>query len=134
MARPCKVCSRLELSGKRSTFGNLRCRLRGRRSILFSWASECVAGAALCAEGEPRIANRTGVDAQISRQAQHFRKLACRFRGRRNTLASSSTDFVAGAALSQARVQTPRQAQHFRKLKWPKGAWHVCFSLGACPF
>ena len=38
----------------------------------------------------------------ISWQAPHFRKVKYRFRGRRNSFARSSIDFVAGAALSQA--------------------------------
>ena len=36
---------------------------------------------------------------KISRQAQHFRKVRYRFRGRRNTFGRSGTDFAAGAAL-----------------------------------
>ena len=36
---------------------------------------------------------------QISRQAPHFRKVRYRFRGGRNTVGRSGTDFAAGAAL-----------------------------------
>ena len=54
----------------------------------------------------------------ISWQAQHFRKVKYRFRGRRGTFARSSTDFVAGAALSQGQVQIVWQARHFRKVKY----------------
>ena len=50
---------------------------------------------------------------QISRQAQHFRKVRYRFRGRHSTF-GSGTDFVAGTVLSQGQVQISRQAQHFR--------------------
>ena len=42
-------------------------------------------------------------------EAQHFRKVKHRFRGRRSTFARSSADFVAGAALSQGRVQIDRK-------------------------
>ena len=41
---------------------------------------------------------------QISRQAQHCRKDKYRFRGRRSNFARTSTDFVAGAALSQGQL------------------------------
>ena len=51
-------------------------------------------------------------------QAQHFRKVKYRFRGRRSTFARSSKDFVAGAALWQGQVQISWQAQHFRKVKY----------------
>ena len=54
---------------------------------------------------------------EISWQAQHFRKVKYRFRGRRSTFARSSRDFVAGAALSQGQVNISWQAQHFRKVK-----------------
>ena len=54
---------------------------------------------------------------QISWQAQHFRKVKYRFRGRRSAFARSSVDFVAGAALSQGQLQIPWQAQHFRKVR-----------------
>ena len=43
----------------------------------------------------------------VAWQAQHFRKVKYRFRGRRSTFARSRVDFVAGAAL----------AQHFRKVR-----------------
>ena len=55
---------------------------------------------------------------QILWQAQHFCKLNCRFRGRRNTFASSIADFVAGATLSQAQLQISWRAQHFRGVKY----------------
>ena len=92
-ARQCKVFARLESRGR-----------RGRRSVVFSWASRI-----LCA----RFLNCVGVDArtaacrfcgrrlivarkvQISWQVQHCCKVKCIFRGRR-----LSTDYVAGAALS----------------------------------
>ena len=50
---------------------------------------------------------------QISQQAQHFRKVRYRFRGRRSTFARSGTDFVAGAILSEGQVQISQQTQHF---------------------
>ena len=56
--------------------------------------------------------------AQISWQAQHFRKVKYRFRGRCSNFARSSAKFVAGASLSQGQVQISRQAQHFRKVKY----------------
>ena len=55
---------------------------------------------------------------QISWQAQHFRKVKYRFRGRRSTFARSSAKFVAGAAISQGQVQNSWQAHHFRKVKY----------------
>ena len=54
----------------------------------------------------------------IAWQAQHFRKVKYRFRGRRSTFARSSDKFVAGAALSQGQVQNSWQAHHFRKVKY----------------
>ena len=72
--------------------------------------------------------------ASVAWQAQHFRKVRCRFHGRRgqgevqiswsnicrgrhSTFARSSADFVAGAALSQSQVQISWQGQHFRKVR-----------------
>ena len=55
---------------------------------------------------------------QISWQGQHFREVRNRFRGRGITFARSSTEFVAGAALSQGQVQNSWQAHHFRKVKY----------------
>ena len=60
--------SEVHFARKAQHFGRLRCRFRGRRSILWP-----------C-------------------------KVGYRFRGRRSTFARSSTDFVAGAPLSQGRV------------------------------
>ena len=54
---------------------------------------------------------------EIKWQAQHFRKVEYIFCGRRGTFAWSSTDFVAGAALSRGQVQISWQGQHFRKFK-----------------
>ena len=79
IGRPREGFARFELRGRRSTFA--------RSSIDF------VAGAAL-SQGQ----------VSISWQAQHFRKVKCRFRGRRSTFPRSSVDFVAGAALSQGQV------------------------------
>ena len=78
------------------------------------------------ATGLPRFRNvadcnaRANVFGGLAWQAQHFGNLRCtfcgrrsilrpckvkyRFRGRRSILARSSTDFVAGAALSQGQV------------------------------
>ena len=39
-------------------------------------------------------------------------------RGRRSTFARSSTDFVAGAALSQGQAQISWQVQHVHKVKY----------------
>ena len=55
-------------------------------------------------------------------------------RGRCSTFARSSIDFVAGAALSQGRVQISWQAQHFRKVLRPLSAsWGIasCRNVGA---
>ena len=43
-------------------------------------------------------------EVQISRQAQRFRKVRYRFRGRRRTFARSGADFVAGAILSEGQT------------------------------
>ena len=59
---------------------------------------------------------RSGI--QISHQARHFRKVAYRFRGRRSTFARSGRYLVAGAVLSQGQVQISWQAQHFRKARY----------------
>ena len=85
----------------------------------------CVAGAAFW-QGR----------AQISWQAQHFRKVKCRFRFARSStdfvagaalFARSSTDFVAGAAFSLAQAQISWQAQHFRQVKY-RFRGRGCFS------
>ena len=55
---------------------------------------------------------------QISRQAQHFRKVRDTFCSRRSTFARSGTDFVAGAILSEGQVQISQQAQHFSKVRY----------------
>ena len=73
------------------------------------------------------------------RQAQYFRKVKSKFRGRRSTFARSNlwqtqhfckvkckirskhiifAEFVTGAALSQGEVQNLWQAYHFRKVKY----------------
>ena len=62
---------------------------------------------------------------QISWQAQHFRKVKHRFRARRNTFARSSTDFVAGAALSQGQVEVSWQAQHFLSQGQVYSSWQA---------
>ena len=46
---------------------------------------------------------------QISRQAQRFRKVRYRIRGRRSTFARCGPDFV---ILSEGQVQISQQAQH----------------------
>ena len=50
-----------------------------------------MAGAAL----SQRRRNAFAGQVQISRQAQHFRKVRYKFRGRRGTFARSGTDFLA---------------------------------------
>ena len=65
--------------------------------VKFSQGLNCVAGAAL-SKGQ----------VQVSWQAQHFREVQYRFRGSGSTFARSSTDFVAGAALSQVWAQIDR--------------------------
>ena len=67
------------------------------RKVNFSLDLNCVASATL-PKGQ----------VQISRQAQHFRKVKYRFRGKRNTFARSSIDFVAGAIFSQRQIQISR--------------------------
>ena len=51
-------------------------------------------------------------------QISGVRKVRYRFRTRRGTLARSSTDFVAGAILSEGQVQLSQQAQHFSKVRY----------------
>ena len=102
-------------------------RFRGRRCIFARSSIDFVAGAAL-SQGEVidrkiqryiDLSARSSTDfaagaalsrgrVQISRQAQHFRKVKCRFRCRRSTFARSSADFVAGAAILQGQVQIDR--------------------------
>ena len=71
------------------------------RKVNFSQGLNCVAGAALSkgADFGAGAALSQG-QVQISWQSQHFRKVKCKIRGRHSTFARSSTDFVAGAALS----------------------------------
>ena len=70
-----------------------------------------VAGAALSqGQGLPRFELRgrrsfLARSGALSWQAQHFRKVRYRFRGRHSTFARSSAEFVAGAALSTGRVE-----------------------------
>ena len=51
------------------------------------------------------------------RVALEWTRELCRSRGRRNTFARSSAEFVAGTTLSQDQVQISWQAQHSRKIK-----------------
>ena len=89
----------------------------------FSEVNFCVAGAALW---QPKVQISWQAQhfvpvqgrVQISWQAQHVRNVKYRFRGRRGTFARSSTDFVAGAALSQGQVQISWRAQRFRKANY----------------
>ena len=95
-------------------------------------------------------------------QAQHFRKVKYRFRGRRSTFARSSIDFVAGAALSQGQVPKIRgrrstfarsstkfvagaslsqgqvqnlwQVQHFRKVKCKIRGRRITFARSSTDF
>ena len=94
--------------------------LRGRRSILARSGADFVAGAALWQGQVNCVAGATPSQGQvqISWQAQHFRKVKYRFRGRCSTFTRSSAKFVAGASLSQGQVQISWQAQHFRKVKY----------------
>ena len=55
-------------------------------------------------------------------------------RGRRSTLARSSIDFVAGAALSQGQVQVLWQAQHFRKVKYRFRGRRSTFAMSSIDF
>ena len=55
----------------------------------------------------------------LARQHRGFARFE--LRGRRSILARSGADFVAGAALSQGRVQISWQAQHFRKVNFSLG-------------
>ena len=55
---------------------------------------------------------------QSAHASQHFRKVKCRFRDRRITFARPSTDFVAGAVLSQGQGKISLQAQLSRKVKY----------------
>ena len=44
-------------------------------------------------------------------------QVRCRYRGRRSTFARCGTDFAAGAALPQGKVQISWQLQDFRKVR-----------------
>ena len=65
--------------------------------------------------GQTVTATRRFCKVRISWQAQCFRKVKDRFRGRRSTFARSGTDFVAGAVLSQGQAQISR---YFRKVRY----------------
>ena len=98
--------------GRCSTFASAGAALSqgacGKRSTFARSGPDFVAGAEL-SQGQ----------LQISQQAQHFRKIRSRFRGRRSsTFARSGLGFAAGAALSQGQVQTLWQAQYFRKVRY----------------
>ena len=67
---------------------------------------------------------------QISWQAQRFRKVRYRFRGRRSTFARCGPDFVAGTILSEGQVQISQQAQHFCKVR-DRSAAGAILSQGA---
>ena len=75
--------------------------------------TDFVAGAALSKGRRNAFAGQV----QISRQAQRFRKVRYRFRGRRSTFARCGPDFVAGTILSEGQVQISQQAQHFSKVR-----------------
>ena len=82
-------------------------------------SADFVAGAALSQGQVHFVVAGTALSqgqVQITGQAQHFRKVNGRFRGRCSTLARSSTDLVAGAAIPQSVVETLWQAQYFRKV------------------
>ena len=98
--RLCKV----RISWQVQHFGEPRCRFRGKRAI-----SAALARTHRKSHWHWRARRRV----QISWQAQHFRMVEYRFRGRRSTFATSGTDFVAGAILSQGQVQISWQAQYF---------------------
>ena len=91
----------------------MRCRFRGRRGTF-------------ARPSFPKVG--------IAWQAQHFRKVKWRFRGRRSTFARSSTDFVAGAALSQSQVKISWQAQHFRKVKHRFRGMRITFARSSAEF
>ena len=93
------------------------------RKVKFSQGLNCVAGAVL-SQGR----------AHISWQAQHFRKVKQRFRGRRSTFARLSRDFVAGAALSQGQVHNSWQVQHFRKVKCTIRGRRITFARSSTDF
>ena len=107
------------------SFGGLRCRYRGRRSLLAKLARTC---------RKFHWHGRANRHAKIPWQAQHFCKVECkfcgtrvvkyRFRGRRDSFEvragfrgskvaqrchKVNVDFVASAALLQGRVQTSWQ-------------------------
>ena len=94
--------------------------IREQRKLLHFAACEAllqgqVAGAALDLAAGAALSQGT---VQISRQAQHFRRVRWGFCGRRSTFARLGTDFVAGAAPSQGTAQTLRQVQHFCKVRY----------------
>ena len=84
-------------------------RFRGRHSTFARSSKDFVAGAALSqghlVAGAALCAAASQGQVQVSWQAQHFSKVKYRFGGRRSTFSRSSTDLVAGAALSQGQVQ-----------------------------
>ena len=116
---PSLLASFLPARAKRAALSQgqvcLRIESRDRRKIFARRGTDFVAGAA-----------SSQCQVQISWQAQHFRKVKRRFRGRRCTFAMSSTnsvagvvtcDFAASAAHSQGQGQISWQAQHFRDVK-----------------
>ena len=88
------------------------------RSTFARSSADFVAGAALSQCWNALFANANGMDTQSADigAGEHFRKVKCRFCDRRSTFARSSTDFVAGAALSKGQVRTSWQAQRFQKI------------------
>ena len=91
-------------------------------ALCVNWASgQCAnhLGCDACTEAvSERSRNGLGTGSEtgpLARPREGFARFE--LRGRRNTFARSSIDFVAGASLSQGQVSISWQAQHFRKVK-----------------
>ena len=100
---------RVQISWQVHHFRTVKCRFRDRRSIFLLLART---------HRKSHWHGRARRRMQISRQGQRFREVRNRFRGKGITFARSSTELVAGAAISQGQVQNSWQAHHFRKVKY----------------
>ena len=118
----------VQISWQVHHFRKVKCRFRNRRGIFLLLART---------HRKSHWQGRARRRMQISWQGPHFREVRNIFRGRRSTFARSSTDFMAGAALSQGQAQISWKAQHFHKVMYiflagaalsqgqAKISWHV---------
>ena len=112
-------------------------------ALCVNWASGQCANHLGCDAGTEAVSERSrnglGTVSERSRRRGPLARpregfASSELRGRRSTFTRSSIDFVAGAALSQGRVQISWQAQHFRKVLDPFSAsWGIasCRNVGA---